>query len=147
MSGPATVHLSPEIEAQIRRHGEQEYPCEACGAIIGHGDGATTPWRVTAVRAAPNEHDDDRRRRYLVPPDFQLVAEREARAAGCDVLGYYHSHPDHPALPSEYDRSHAWFGYVYVICAVRQGTSEQMNAFCLAKQDGEFLEVAIRTED
>lgn len=119
------------------------YPMEACGALLGTGDGATTPWVITHLEGAPNEHSDDQRRRYLVPPEFQLRVEKLARSRGQDVLGYFHSHPDHPALPSEYDRAHAWFGYLYVICAVKQGQPHAVNAFTLDQPDGAFLDVAI----
>ena len=127
----SSLVLLRQVDETIRRHCEAEYPHEACGALFGEGDGAAIPWSVTAVTAAPNEHEGDHRRRYLVPPEFQLRMEHEARATGRELLGYYHSHPDHPAQPSEYDREHAWFGYLYMICAVREGRSEDLNAFTL----------------
>ena len=144
MSDPLPIVIPKEVEAQIRRHGEEQYPYEACGALFGTGDGAISPWRVSSALPAPNDHGDDRRRRYRIPPEFQVRAEMEARAANVDVLGYYHSHPDHPARPSEYDRSHAWLGYVYVICSVKEGRSADLNAFTLEEQGGEFLDVGIR---
>ncbi|MBI5481711.1 MAG: M67 family metallopeptidase [Deltaproteobacteria bacterium] len=143
MSAPRPVKLPAAVAERIRHHCEEQYPCEACGAIFGRGDGTESPWLVTGVAHAPNDHDDDHRRRYLVPPEFQLHAEQEARAAGLDVLGYYHSHPDHPARPSEYDRAHAWLGYLYVICAVAEGRAAAMNAFTLAEPDGAFVDVVI----
>jgi len=144
MIQPLAVSLPADLEAQLRRHCEAAYPDEACGAILGQGDGVTEAWQVSLLEAAPNEHEGDHRRRYLVPPEFQLRAEKLARARGDDVLGYYHSHPDHPARPSEYDRSHAWFGYLYVICSVQQGRSADLNAFTLAEQDGVFLDVPLQ---
>jgi proteasome lid subunit RPN8/RPN11 len=146
MRRPILVALSPTLEAQLRDHCEKQFPNEACGAIFGTGDGTTSEWRVAELRAAPNEHGDDKKRRYLVPPDFQLNAEKHARATGQDVIGYYHSHPDHPAQPSEYDRSHAWFGYLYLICSVQRARSTDLNAFTLEDQGGTFLSVEIRDE-
>jgi len=146
MSQPVLSRLSEAVEEMLRRHCEEQYPNEACGALFGHGDGTTEAWVVTGIGAAPNEHGDDHRRRYLVPPEFQLEAERHARATNQEVLGYYHSHPDHPALPSEYDRSHAWSGYLYLICAVRRGRSAELNAFTLEEQDGTFRDVELREE-
>jgi len=140
------VRLAPSVEAMLRRHCEEQYPNEACGALFGHGDGRDEAWTVTEVDAAPNQHDDDRKRRYLVAPDFQVRAERHARETAQDVLGFYHSHPDHPALPSEYDRAHAWFGYLYMICSVERGRSGALNAFTLDQQDGSFLDVDLRDE-
>ena len=142
MSQPGLIRLAPALEAQLRRHCEAAYPDEACGALFGDGDGTFTPWCVTELSPAPNEHGGDHRRRYLVPPEFQLQAEQHARATDQDVLGYYHSHPDHPAQPSEYDRSHAWFGYLYLICAVAQGRSAELNGFTLHEEGGAFETVA-----
>lgn len=142
MTAPALIRLPDPVEAQLRRHCEAQYPNEACGALFGQGDGLFSPWTVTEISAAPNEHGDDQRRRYLVPPDFQLQAEKHAQATDQEVLGYYHSHPDHPAQPSEYDRVHAWSGYLYLICSVQQGRSTDLNAFTLDEQGGAFVAVA-----
>jgi proteasome lid subunit RPN8/RPN11 len=141
MTGPRMLKLPGPVEEELRRHCQEQYPDEACGALFGQGDGDASPWIVAELRAAPNAHGADHRRRYLIPPDFQLRAELHAQATGQEVLGYYHSHPDHPAQPSEYDRSHAWFGYLYLICAVRQGQSAELNAFALEAQGGTFLAV------
>ena len=146
MSNPALVRLSESLERQLRLHCEEQYPAEACGALFGDGDGTASPWRVTEIQAAPNEHDDDHTRRYLVPPAFQFQAEKHARAMSQDVLGYYHSHPDHPAQPSEYDRSHAWAGYLYLICSVQRGRSTDLKAFSLEDPGGVFLDVEVRHE-
>ena len=139
--------LPPALETQIRRHSESQYPHEACGAVLGSGDGVTSSWLATDVLPSPNEHDDDRTRRYLIPPEFQFRAEQRAREMNQDVVGYYHSHPDHPALPSEYDRVHAWAGYVYIICSVEKGRSADVGAFALDEQGGQFQPVGIRREE
>ena len=144
MNRPALIRLPEPLECQVRHHCEEQYPHEACGALIGEGDGSTAAWCVAEIRAAPNEHADDHARRYLVPPAFQVQVEQYARASGQDVIGYYHSHPDHPAQPSEYDRAHAWCGYLYLICAVRQGRAADLNAFALAEPGGAFVEVEIQ---
>jgi len=146
MTTPALIKLPAPVEAQLRRHCEEQFPNEACGALFGQGDGATSPWTVTEISAAPNEHGEDQKRRYLVPPDFQLKAEKHAQATDQEVLGYYHSHPDHPAQPSEYDRAHAWFGYLYLICSVQQGRSTDLNAFTLDEQGGAFVAVGALSE-
>ena len=141
MTAPLLFRLPVAVEAHLRRHCEAQYPNEACGVLFGQGDGISSPWTVTEISAAPNEHGDDQKRRYLVPPYFQFKAERHAQDTGQDVLGYYHSHPDHPAQPSEYDRVHAWSGYLYLICSVQQGLSSDLNAFTLDEPGGAFLEV------
>ena len=144
MTAAAMNRLPQAVEVQLRRHCEEQYPNEACGALFGQGDGTFEVWSVSELSAAPNEHGGDLKRRYLIPPDFQLQAERHAQATGQEVLGYYHSHPDHPAQPSEYDRVHAWAGYLYLICAVGQGRSEALNGFALEAQGGAFLAVEVR---
>jgi proteasome lid subunit RPN8/RPN11 len=144
MSRPALSRLPEPLERALRQHAEAQYPSESCGALVGEGDGTTAPWRVTEIKAAPNEHSGDQARRYLVPPAFQLQMEQYARASGQDVIGYYHSHPDHPAQPSEYDRTHAWCGYLYLICAVQQGRATDLSAFALAEPGGAFVEVEIQ---
>ena len=146
MTAPVLITLQADVEARLRRHCEAAYPNEACGALFGQGDGSFEPWRVTGLQEAPNEHGGDLKRRYLVPPDFQLQAERRAQTTGEEVLGYYHSHPDHPAEPSEYDRVHAWCGYLYLICAVRQGSATDLNGFTLDTEGGTFLRVAVHPE-
>jgi proteasome lid subunit RPN8/RPN11 len=141
MTLPLLRPLPAGVEVRLRSHCEAQYPNEACGALFGRGDGVVEAWTVTELSPAPNEHGDDRKRRYLIPPDFQLQAEKHAEATDQDVLGYYHSHPDHPAQPSEYDRTHAWFGYLYLICSVQQGRSTDLNGFTLDEQGGIFLAV------
>ena len=141
----AVVQLPFDVAAEIRRQCEGAYPLEACGAIFGRGDGSVEPWSVLGIRSAPNQHGDDQRRRYQVPPEFQLQAERDALARGQDVIGYFHSHPDHPAQPSEYDRAHAWFGYVYAICSVAKGAAQDLNAFTLDSAGGAFQSVPIES--
>jgi proteasome lid subunit RPN8/RPN11 len=138
------ARLRPTVEAQLRLHCQEQYPNEACGALFGQGDGTFAVWTVAEISPAPNEHGGDQKRRYLIPPDFQLQAERHAQATGQEVLGYYHSHPDHPAQPSEYDRVHAWSGYLYLICAVRQGLAGELNAFTPETQGGAFVAVEVQ---
>lgn len=146
MTEEGRISIPAEAESAMRRHAEATYPYEACGAIFGTGDGAGEPWRVTSVEPAPNEHEDDQHRRYLVSPVFQAQAERRALAAGLDVIGWYHSHPEDLARPSEYDRSHAWAGYAYLVHSVRAGRAVDVNAFTLDRPGGTFIPVAIETD-
>jgi proteasome lid subunit RPN8/RPN11 len=126
----------------MRAHGEAAYPNEACGALIGTGEGETAPWVVVRAEPAPNEFDGGHHNRYLVSPAFQAEAERRALADGLDVIGFYHSHPDDLARPSEYDRSHAWIGYAYRVYSVRAGRAVEGNTFTLDAPGGLFQPVA-----
>jgi proteasome lid subunit RPN8/RPN11 len=104
--------ITSEVDAAIRQHGQETYPHECCGALVGR-DGA-----VTAVVALPNTTDEGPRRRFMVRASDYQLAERRASELGGELLGFYHSHPDHPARPSQYDLDHAWPTFAYIIVAV-----------------------------
>jgi proteasome lid subunit RPN8/RPN11 len=130
------IHLSAAQREAIERHGEETYPHECCGFLLGKSDGSQK--RVLEVRRAGNARDDSPQNRYLIPAIDMLHAERDARARDLEILGFYHSHPDVAARPSDYDREHAWPWYTYVIVSVRQGKAVEMNAWSLAEDRGRF---------
>ncbi len=92
----AVIALSLEVDAAIRAHGASTFPHECCGALLGRESVAQEAF------ALPNTTEEGPRRRFLVRPDDYRVAEKRAREQGLDLLGFYHSHPDHPAVPSQY---------------------------------------------
>ena len=106
------LRITSAVDAAIRLHGQETYPHECCGALVGR-DGA-----ATAVVALPNTTDEGPRRRFMVRPSDYQLAERRATELGGELLGFYHSHPDHPARPSQYDLDHAWPTFAYIIVAV-----------------------------
>ena len=115
----------------IQAHGADGYPNEICGFMLGpKGDG-----EVTEVRPARNLIVERARDRYEIDPRDHIRVQREADAAGLDIVGYYHSHPDHPAQASRFDTERAWAGYVYLIISVQDGEPVDANAF-VADQDG-----------
>ena len=120
------------VAEAIRQHGAETYPNECCGALIGR-DG-----QVTATFALPNTTEEGPRRRFLVRPDDYRQAETQAREAGGDLLGFYHSHPDHPARPSQYDLDHAWPFFSYIIVSVRAGAPEDMTSWRLREDRSAF---------
>jgi proteasome lid subunit RPN8/RPN11 len=119
------LRLEPGVATAIRRHGEETYPHECCGALVGHGD------RTTSVVALPNTTEEGPRRRFLVRPSDYRTAEQRAGELGGELLGFYHSHPDHPARPSQYDLDHAWPTFAYVIVAVAGGRATDMTVWYL----------------
>ena len=123
------IHVAPEQLDEIRRHGERDYPFECCGLLIGRFDdgGQKTVAETYAISNAREE--EAKRRRFLIRPEELLAGERHARARGLDVVGFYHSHPDHPARPSEYDLEHAWPTYSYIIVSVREGRAEDLTSW------------------
>ena len=122
----------PDGEWQaIRRHGEEAYPHESCGVLLGRFGGEA---RVvhSSVRCG-NARTDSPHNRYQIDPREILRIERDARSRGLDVVGFYHSHPDHPARPSPTDLAEAhWFGCSYVISSVQRGRAQATQAFLLA---------------
>ena len=130
--------------AHIRAHGEAAYPEECCGVLIGREAGANgQAATVERVIAADNERVDSRHNRYVISPRSLLQAQRDARASGLDIVGYYHSHPDHPARPSEFDREHAWPGTSYVIVSVAKGKAVDCRSWRLRDDRTAFEEEAI----
>ena len=127
------IAISARVDEAIRRHGEETYPHECCGALVGRGDG------VTDAVALPNTTEEGPRRRFLVRPSDYRLAEQRATELGGELLGFYHSHPDHPAKPSQFDLDHAWPTFAYVIVAVAAGVSQAMTVWFL-KDDRSIFE-------
>ncbi len=126
--------VATEIAGPIRQHGEETYPDECCGALVGAGG------RVTALVRLPNTTDEGPRRRFLVRPSDYRLAERRAGELGGELLGFYHSHPDHPARPSAYDLDHAWPTFAYVIVSVASGRAADMTVWWLTDDRSTFEE-------
>ena len=137
------LSIPVDVDAEIRRHGREAYPHECCGALIGRTS------RVTLAMALPNKTEDGPRRRFLVRPTDYRAAERHASDLGAMLLGFYHSHPDHPARPSQYDLDQAWPSFAYVILAVRSGEPQAMTSWRLREDrsafDEELIHVAHQT--
>ena len=128
------MKINGEALDAIRAHGAEGYPHEICGIMVGpRGDG-----EVTEVKRARNIVVDRARDRYEIDPRDHIRIQREADAAGLDIVGYYHSHPDHPAQASRFDTERAWAGYVYLIVAVHDGKPIDANAFVAEKDGGPF---------
>jgi proteasome lid subunit RPN8/RPN11 len=126
------LRLNPQVDAAIRAHGSETYPNECCGALIGR-DGT-----VLETLALPNMTDEGPRTRFRVTPNDYRAAERRAGELEAELLGFYHSHPDHPARPSQYDLDHAWPFFSYVIVSVREGVSGDMTAWRLREDRSAF---------
>ncbi len=137
----ARIHLSEETRAQIGAHGKQTYPHECCGALLGRE--SETAREVTALFSLVNRREDSLRNRFSVTAEDVRAAERAAQEKGSQVIGWYHSHPDHPAQPSEYDREHAWPWYSYVIVSVAKGAPQEMTSWRLADDRSGFSEEKI----
>ena len=127
----STLHLPKAVYDQIRAHGEQTYPLECCGALLGR----PTPegWQVHSAVPAGNTRTDSADNRYHISPIELVKIERDARRQGLALAGFYHSHPDHPAMWSNTDFAEAhWLGCSYVITEVAHGKVAVTNSFLLA---------------
>src|ERR1051326_4926939 len=135
------LQLSSEQRDQMTAHGERAYPHECCGFLIGkRQDGRK---RIEEVRPAGNARDDSPQNRYLISPEEMLQAERDARRAGREILGFYHSRPDVPARPSQYDLEHAWPVYSFLIMSVNQGRATDMHSWVMEEDRSRFAEEGI----
>ncbi len=126
--------VTSAVDQAIRRHGQDAYPHECCGALVGRDD------RVIDVVALPNTTEEGPRRRFLVRPSDYRLAEARAAELGGELLGFYHSHPDHPARPSQYDLEHAWPTFAYIIVSVAAGAAGDMTVWYLKDDRSSFEE-------
>jgi proteasome lid subunit RPN8/RPN11 len=129
-----SLKLDPGIASAIRRHGQETYPNECCGALVG------TSLTVRHASPLPNTTEEGARRRFLVRPSDYNFAEDEAKRLKGELLGFYHSHPDAPARPSQYDLDHAWPSFWYVIVSIEQGEPKLMTVWRLADDRSQFRE-------
>ena len=138
------IRLPETTVEAIRRHGRESYRDEACGAMYGRIE----PDARSVVRVAPlvNARDSDRHHRFVVTPAAYRRAEAEATRTGLTLLGFYHSHPDHPAYPSAYDLEHAFPFFSYVIVSVENAQPKNIRSFVLADDRKEFLEEILEKE-
>jgi proteasome lid subunit RPN8/RPN11 len=112
----------------IRRHGEETYPHECCGVLLGEMDGNARV--VSTIAKAGNTRLDSLQNRYNIDPKDLVRIQREGRERGEDIIGFYHSHPDHAARWSQTDLTEAhWFGCSYVITSVEKGEARVTNSF------------------
>jgi proteasome lid subunit RPN8/RPN11 len=129
------------VATAIRRHGEETFPHECCGALIGRDD------RIAAAVPLPNTTEEGPRRRFLVRPSDYRLAEKKASELGGELLGFYHSHPDHPARPSQFDLDHAWPNFVYIIVSVMAGVARDMTVWYLLEDRSRFEEGTLNGDE
>jgi proteasome lid subunit RPN8/RPN11 len=135
------ISLSGKLDRRMREQAEKAYPYEGCGFLLGDLD--VEGRRVVEIVPAVNRRADSPRNRYLISPDQYREVERDAGARGLVVLGFFHSHPDAPARPSEYDREHAWPWYSYLIVSVVRGRATEATCWRLSDDRGELIEEEI----
>lgn len=141
------VVVSAGAAADLRRLAAAAYPSEGCGVLVGVAAAAGGGVSVRSVSIGANLSSRGRDR-YELDPLAIVRAEREARAAGLDVVGFWHSHPDHPAVPSRLDTERAWADYLYVIVSTSAAGAGDVRGWRLRDGDGEgFVEVSLAVGD
>jgi proteasome lid subunit RPN8/RPN11 len=139
------IQVSAQWQAAIRAEGEAAYPNECCGVLLGalRNDDSRVVESIIPINNAREEAEQYHR--FKIEPEDVMRAEKAARAQSRDVLGFYHSHPDHPARPSEYDRDNAVPFYSYIIVSVEKSGAAELTSWRLSDDRNEFLEEAVRS--
>lgn len=124
-----TLRIPAPVMAQLRAHFEAGYPNEACGALVGRAsDDAHEVLEFHGMRNTITDRPWDR---YALDPLEQLRVQKDAEARGLEIIGFAHSHPDHPAVPSRFDADHGWPFYSYVVASVQKGALVQARSWRL----------------
>jgi proteasome lid subunit RPN8/RPN11 len=136
------IELAAHHENEIRAHGERDYPDECCGLLLGHFENGSKVCFETYPISNARE-DEAKRNRFLIRPEELLRGEKAAANKGHEIVGFYHSHPDHPAVPSTYDLENAWPVYSYVVIAVASGQAEDLRSWEMQTDRSHFNEEEI----
>jgi len=140
-----SIKIQGEHRRAIEAHGEQTYPHECCGLMLGRVVDGTRV--VEEVNPVNNARLDSPLNRYLIPPDEMVKGDRYARERGLDIIGFYHSHPNVAAHPSQFDLEHAWPWYSYVIVSVKEGAAAELHSWVLRDDRSQFDQEEVITRD
>lgn len=132
------ISVDHQLRTAMHMHARQTYPEECCGILLGNEEGGQK--HVTDIVRIQNAREENRNRRFVITPEDYRDAERRAAGAGQTVLGFYHSHPDHPAVPSQFDLDHAMPWCSYIIIAVDAGIPVATRSWVLADDRSAFHE-------
>jgi len=136
------IELEEEQLTEMREHGERDYPFECCGLMLGRfEEGRKVVLQTYPISNAREE--EAKRNRFLIRPEELLRGEKYARENGFDVTGFYHSHPDDRAVPSQYDLEHAWPTYSYIVVSVEQGQAVDLRSWEMESDRSRFNEEEI----
>ncbi|MFN2492248.1 MAG: Mov34/MPN/PAD-1 family protein [Pyrinomonadaceae bacterium] len=134
------IYLARSHQEKISAHGERDYPYECCGLLLGtfSVDGSKVVIETYSISNAREEQA--KRNRFLIRPDELIKGERYAESKSLEVVGFYHSHPDHSAVPSQYDLDHAWPVYSYIVVSVKSGAADDLRSWEMEPDRSRFHE-------
>ncbi len=139
------IEVNEDHSQAMREHGERDYPFECCGLMLGRFDGDRK--QVVETYPISNAREEEaKRNRFLIRPEELMRGEKQARAKDLDVVGFYHSHPDDVAVPSQYDLEHAWPTYSYIVVAVEKGHAADLRSWEMETDRSRFEEEEIVSE-
>jgi proteasome lid subunit RPN8/RPN11 len=142
------IQLAENQRNEIAAHGERDYPYECCGLLLG-SFAAGDVKAINEIYPISNAREEQaKRNRFLIRPEELMRGERYAETRGLDVVGFYHSHPDHPAVPSQYDLEHAWPLYSYIVISVSAGAAQDLRSWEMEPDRSRFVEeeISVRQE-
>jgi proteasome lid subunit RPN8/RPN11 len=132
------IKIAEHIYRAICSHGEETYNEECCGAVLGYNKDYGR--EIREIMKFKNEKDANRQNRYLISSSEYLTAEKTAKEKNLELIGFYHSHPDHPAVPSKFDTDHAFPWFVYLIVSVEKGKAGDLRGWLLEENREKFNE-------
>ena len=138
------MKITKSLLEKLKAHARRTYPEECCGILLGRENGDEKV--VSDVIEIDNARNEQRERRFLITPQAYQEADKEARKRALEILGFYHSHPDHPAWPSQYDLEHAWAWFSYMITSVEQGEPKETSSWVLREDRAAFDQEEIKIE-
>jgi proteasome lid subunit RPN8/RPN11 len=141
------LNLSSELKKNIRISGETAYPNECCGIILGKISDNGTKNAKRTVDIDNASENNERYHRFLITPEDMFKAEQIARTAKLEIIGFYHSHPDHPSMPSGYDKEHALPFYSYVIVSIDYGKAQVLTSWELTDDRADFVQEEITEKE
>ncbi|HWP54584.1 MAG TPA: M67 family metallopeptidase [Pyrinomonadaceae bacterium] len=136
------IELEEQQLTEMREHAQRDYPFECCGLMLGRfAEGRKVVVQTYPISNAREE--EAKRNRFLIRPEELLRGEKYARENGFDVVGFYHSHPDDRAVPSQYDLEHAWPTYSYIVVSVEKGQAVDLRSWEMESDRSRFNEEGI----
>ncbi|HEY8203440.1 MAG TPA: M67 family metallopeptidase [Pyrinomonadaceae bacterium] len=140
------ITLEERHADEMRAHGERDYPFECCGLMLGRFENEGRKIVTETYPISNAREEAAKRNRFLIRPEELIRGEKYARERGFDVVGFYHSHPDDRAVPSQYDLDHAWPTYSYIVVSVQNGRAVDMQSWEMENDRSRFNEEQVVSE-